>query len=149
MLKRCLFRLYRSLSGLNFWFRQRFTAAGFLVLWGLVISAIVGLDTNFSLAYQIFWFLLCLLTVSIAFGLFSRARFHAFRQLPRFGTVGLPIQYSIAVENQTAHVQRDLQVGEAQLDPRPSLIQFLRTPEPGEEKRNWFDRLGGHYRWHW
>ena len=54
MLKRYLFVLYRRISGVNFWFRRRFTAAGFLVLWGIVFSGVIGLDTNFTLAYQIF-----------------------------------------------------------------------------------------------
>src|SRR5687767_13739272 len=108
MLKRCLFVFYRWLSGLNFWFRRRFTAAGFLVLWGIVISGVVGLDTNFTMAYQIFWFLVCLLGVSIFMGLLSRARFTAMRQLPRFGTVGVPLEYVTTVMNQTPRVQRDL-----------------------------------------
>jgi len=149
MLKRYLFVFYRWLSGLNFWFRRRFTGAGFLVLWGIVVSGVIGLDTNFTLAYQIFWFLVCLLGMSIFIGLLSRARFTATRQLPRFGTVGLPLQYVTTVGNQTPRVQRDLRISESQADPRPTLAQFLRTPEPGETKRNWFDRLGGHYRWRW
>jgi hypothetical protein len=57
MLKHLLFHLYRRISALNFWFQRRFTPAGFLVLWGIAISGVVGLDTNFTVAYQIFWFL--------------------------------------------------------------------------------------------
>lgn len=149
MLKRCLFKLYRRLSGLNFWFRRRFTAAGFLVLWGIIISGVVGLDTSFTLAYQIFWFLVCLLAVSVVFGFFSRGRFLAARQLPRFGTVETPLQYVTTLANETSRAQRSLRITEIQSDPRPTLHQFVHTPEPGERKRNWFDRLGGHYRWRW
>jgi uncharacterized protein (DUF58 family) len=149
MLKRYLFRFYRWLSGLNLWFRQRFTPAGFLALWGLIVSGVIGLDTNFTIAYQIFWFLLCLLSVSVAWGLLSRARFSAVRQLPRFGTVDVPLSYGVELHNRTRRSQCDLQVSEIPPDSRPSLAQFLRSREPGEEKRNWFDRLGGHYRWRW
>src|SRR5688572_27305805 len=95
MLKRYLFRFYRWLSGVNFWFRRRFTPAGFLVLWGVAISGVVGLDTNFTIAYQLFWFLLCLLGVSVLWGIFSRARFSVTRQLPRFGTVDAPLSYAL------------------------------------------------------
>jgi len=149
MLKRYLFKFYRRTSGLNFWFRRRFTAAGFLVLWGIVFSGVLGLDTIFTLGYQIFWFLVCLIGVSLLLGLLSRARFSAIRQLPRFGTVGAPIQYVTTLGNGTSRVQRNLRIAEVEPDPRPSLSQFLHTPEPGERKRNWFDRLGGHYRWRW
>jgi uncharacterized protein (DUF58 family) len=34
-------------------------------------------------------------------------------------------------------------------DPRPTLQEFLRSPEPGEERRNIFDRQLGYYRWLW
>lgn len=149
MLKRYLFRFYRWLSGINFWFRERFTPAGLLALASLIVSGIIGLDGNFTIGYQIFWFLACLLAVSVAWGLLSRARFAAARHLPRFGTVGTPIQYIVSLRNGSRRPQQHLQVSEARPDPRPTLQQFLRTPEPGENKRNWFDRLGGHYRWRW
>jgi hypothetical protein len=149
MLKRYLFSLYRWLSGLNFWFRRRFSPAGMLVLCGLVASGLVGLDTNFTIAYQIFWLLLCLLTISIAYGVFTRARFSVERQLPRFGTVGVALKYAAILSSHTPRIQRDLRLHEAGPDPRPTLRQFLDTPEPGERNRNWFDRLGGHYRWRW
>jgi len=149
MLKRYLFRFYRGLSGLNFWLRNRLTPAGFLVLWCIIISGVVGLDTNFTIAYQLFWFLVCLLAASFAWGFLSRARFSISRQLPRFGTVGVALSYTLNIENTSRREHRELQVGEVPPDPRPSLNQFLNTPEPGEEQRNWFDRLGGHYRWRW
>jgi uncharacterized protein (DUF58 family) len=149
MLKRYLFRFYRGLSGLNFWLRNRFTPAGFLVLWSIIISGVVGLDTNFTIAYQLFWFLVCLLAASVGWGLLSRGRFSATRQLPRFGTVGIPLSYMLSLENSSSRQHRELHVSEIPPDPRPTRDQFLNTPEPGEEQRNWFDRLGGHYRWRW
>src|SRR5688572_11610135 len=149
MLKRYLFKFYRRISGLNFWFRRRFTAAGFLVLWGIIVSGVIWLDTNFTLGYQIFWFLVCLTGVSVILGLLSRGRFSAVRQLPRFGTAGVPFQYVTTLMNGTSRAQRNLRIAEIEPDPRPTLSQFLHTPEPGEGRRNWFDRLGGHYRWRW
>src|SRR5687767_8606350 len=105
MLKRYLFRFYRWLSGVNFWLRARFTPAGFLVLWGIIISGIIGLDTNFTIAYQLFWFLLCLLAVSIVWGLVSRTRLSITRHLPRFGTVDLLLSYTITVQNDSRRPQ--------------------------------------------
>src|SRR5687768_8381374 len=149
MLKRYVFRFYRWLSGVNFWFRERFTPAGLLVLWSLILSGVIGLDTNFTIAYQIFWFLLCLLGVSVLWGLLSRARFSAVRELPRFGTAGMPIEYSVNLRNGGRRAKHDVEIREVAPDPRPTLEQFLTTPEPDEQKRNWFDRWGGHYRWRW
>jgi uncharacterized protein (DUF58 family) len=149
MLKRYLFRFYCGLSGLNFWLRNRLTPAGFLVLWSIIVSGVVGLDTNFTIAYQLFWFLVCLFAVSVTWGFLSRARFSARRQLARFGTVGVPLSYTVTLENTSRRGHRELHVSEVPPDPRPSRDQFLNTPEPGEEQRNWFDRLGGHYRWRW
>ena len=34
-------------------------------------------------------------------------------------------------------------------DPRPGLEEFAGTPEPGEERRNFFDRCFVYYRWRW
>src|SRR5207244_833711 len=34
-------------------------------------------------------------------------------------------------------------------DPSPSFDEFLRAREPGEERRNWFDRTVGYPRWAW
>jgi uncharacterized protein (DUF58 family) len=34
-------------------------------------------------------------------------------------------------------------------DPRPERERFLRTPEPGEARRNLFDRFFVYYRWNW
>ncbi|MCI0744975.1 MAG: DUF58 domain-containing protein, partial [Verrucomicrobia subdivision 3 bacterium] len=57
--------------------------------------------------------------------------------------------YSVTLDNETRREQRDLSVSELAPDPRPTLAQFLASPEPGEHRRNWFDRAGGHYRWRW
>lgn len=149
MLKRYLFRFYRALSGVNVWFRQRFTPAGFLVLWGIIFSGAVGLDSNFTIAYQLFWFLVSLILVSLCSALLSKARFSASRRLPRFGTVDVPLSYNLGLESRGAREMNGLVVTDQPPDPRPLVAQFLGTPEPDEEKRNWFDRLGGHYRWRW
>ena len=68
-----------------------------LVLGGLVASAIVGLDTNLTMAYQIFTFLFCLLLISMFSGILFRGRFTIHRTLPRFGTVNIPVPYCINV----------------------------------------------------
>ena len=109
----------------------------------------MGADTNLSLAYQAFVFLCFLLIAALAGTPFSRTRVVAERVLPRFGSVGLPISYRVTLKNLTAKPQRGLSVTEDLADPRPTLGQFISTPEPGEERRNWYDRKNGFYRWSW
>ena len=116
---------------------------------GLAASAIVGLDTNMTVAYQVFTFLLALLAISMVWGLFFRNRFTARRILPRFGTVGEPLPYRIVVQNNTPKRQRDLDIFDTGDDPRPTLREFVEMAEPEEEKRNLFDRVIGYHRWLW
>lgn len=116
---------------------------------GLAASAIVGLDTNMTVAYQVFTFLLALLAISMVWGLFFRNRFTARRILPRFGTVGEPLPYRIVVQNNTPKRQRDLDIFDTGDDPRPTLREFVEMVEPEEEKRNLFDRIIGYHRWLW
>lgn len=107
----------------------------------------MGADTNLSLAYQAFVFLCLLFIAALAGTQFSRTRLEAERVLPRFGSAGLPVNYRVTLTNLTDKPQRGLSVTEDLADPRPTLAQFVSTPEPGEEKRNWADRR--FYRWRW
>lgn len=149
MLKRQLYPVYRWLTALNQWMRRRFTRAGQLVLWSILLGTAAGIDTKFTMAYQAVAFLACLTAVSMSWSLLARGQFSGRRILPRVGTVGLPLAYRIRLQNQTARAQSNLVVMEDLGDGRPPLQQFLDTPEPGEEDRNWFDRICGYYRWRW
>ncbi len=148
-MKRFLYPYMRWVSSIQYWMERRFTKAGLLALTGLVASAVLGLDTNRTVAYQVVTFLFCLLMVSLAFSLSFRARLAVERILPQFGTVGQPLSYRIRVRNLDRRALRGLTLLEDLLDPRPSLEEFTGTPEPGEERRNWFDRAVGYPRWRW
>lgn len=134
----------RLSSGILHWTRRRFTPAGWLVLSGLAASAVVGVDTNHGMAYQIFTFLLALLLLSTSCGLFFRGRFAARRTLPRFGTAGQPLPYRIELRNLDKQTHRGLRLAEDLPDPRPSLDEFRRTPQP-QTSAHWVDQALG--RW--
>ncbi|MGD8706511.1 MAG: hypothetical protein PVI84_13455, partial [Syntrophobacterales bacterium] len=129
------------------WYKRRFSKAGLLVAGGVAASAVVGLDTNQSMAYQAFTFLFALLVVSIVWSLFFRNNFAARRILPPFGTVGEVLPYRIVVHNTSQKPQRDLQIFDNSNDPRPSFSEFAESAEPKEGKRNLFDRIVGYHRW--
>ena len=147
LLRRLVYKVFALYYLLWRWYRRRFTGGGLLVAGGLAASAVVGLDTNLSMAYQIFTFLFALLAISIGWSQFFRNRFAAKRVLPRFGTVGEPLSYRIVVQNTGQKPQRDLHIFDNSDDPRPTFREFSESADPKEEGRNLFDRIIGYHRW--
>ncbi|HVR36775.1 MAG TPA: DUF58 domain-containing protein [Methylomirabilota bacterium] len=147
--KRLLYRCYRIISDVQYWIRRRFTNGGQFVFTGLVLAAMVGVDTTRTLAYQVFALLFCLLAFSIAFSLVWTAKFGAQRQLPRYGSVGVPLTYRVRLVNRTSKPQAGLFLLENLVDPRPTLREFIEQSEPGEAERSWLSRWLGVSRWRW
>jgi len=148
-MKRLLYHSFRIFYLLQNWRRRRFTDSGTIALIALASSAVVGLDTNKTMAYQVFAFLLSLFIIAMIFSLFFRARFSGDRILPKFGTAGEPFEYRIVIQNLSPKIQNGLFLFENLEDPRPTFEEFLHTPEPDEERRNLFDQAVGFYRWQW
>src|SRR5215470_4296754 len=92
-----VYRFYCASSSVRYWALRRFTAAGLGILGATVVAALLGPDTENNVAYQAFTLLICLLAVAVACSWFFRGRFAASRLLPRFGTVGVPLSYSVKV----------------------------------------------------
>lgn len=144
-----LHRNYRFSSGLKYWVQRKFTPAGALLVAGVIVSGGIGIDTNQAIAYQAFVLLWGLLVVAFVWSLWPAPKFKAERILPRVGTVGQPLHYQISVHNPGGRAQRSVTVGEDFGDPRPTYKEFANTPEPGEKRRNPFDRFFRFYRWMW
>lgn len=148
-MKRFFYLSFRMFYFVNRWITRRFTKAGLLVLGGLLASAVVGIDTKQTVAYQVFTLLLSFVIISMAWSLLFRVKFEVTRMLPRFGTVNETLDYRIKVQNMTKKHQAGLYLMENFEIPRPTFNEFLNTTEPGEEHRNRFDRTIGYYRWTW
>lgn len=118
------YRLFCLLHTFKKWLDRRFTVIGQAIITCLLISAIIGIDTRLTMAYQVFAFLLAILLIAILFSLRFKARFKVTRTLPRFGTVGVKLQYLIIVENQTNKIQKGLRLRENFADPRPNYAEF-------------------------
>lgn len=125
LLFRFLYRIYRTISGLRYWGHRRFTAAGLTVLGSLAVAGIFSTDSDNNIAYQAFSFLLLLLIVAFCSSFLFRARFSATRGLPRFGTVGVPLTYTVALRNLTPKTQTGLAIVESLADARPSFQDWL------------------------
>jgi hypothetical protein len=146
-MRRLLYLSFTFVTRTKDWLSRRFTKAGLMILAGLVSSAVVGLDTHQTVAYQAFTFLLALMGISILWSVIFRARFSARRKLPQFATVQDPFPYGILIQNHTPNPQANLTVVEGPADAIPSLEEFLQVHEPDDEARNPFDRAVGYHRW--
>jgi uncharacterized protein (DUF58 family) len=147
MLQRAVYRTFWRLSAIDHWVRRRFTPGGRLLLGALSGAAVLGLDTNQTVAYQAFTFLLALLVLALMTSLRFRARVTARRLLPRFATAGAPVAYRVILGNQEGRPLAGLVLLEDLADPRPSLDEFRHGDVPAEAGDNWWDRLIGYARW--
>lgn len=124
MIYRLIYRIYRVVSGVQYWSGRRFTPAGLAVLGGILITAALGTDTTRSVAHKAFAFLLALGLVAMGWALWFRGRFAGERLLPRFGTVGAAMRYGVMIRNLDSRPQRGLMLVENFADPRPSCREF-------------------------
>ncbi len=146
-MRRILFKNFNRIFTFDQWIRQRFTKAGLLVLVGLIVAGMFGIDTTRSLAYQLFALLFGLLLLAIFSSWFFRVRLTAQRDLPQFATVGETLHYWVRVQNETRKRQQSLILRDNLKQPLPDFKTFLQAKEPGQ--RNWFDNYVGYPRWLW
>jgi uncharacterized protein (DUF58 family) len=115
-----------------------------VVVMGVAILLAPDVENNF--AYQAFALTFCTLLVSFAFAWKFRGTFSVERHLPRFGTVGKPVYYSVTVRNLGARPQGGLSILETLVDPRPAFPDWfevqlfeerqLRSFRPGKRSKN-------------
>ncbi|MGQ0655738.1 MAG: DUF58 domain-containing protein [Betaproteobacteria bacterium] len=148
-MKRLVFLGLVALSSVQHFFRERLTLAGWLVFAAAATAAALGIDTSRTMTYQLFAFLAAALGISFLWAAFFRARVCARRELPRYASVGQALEYAAVVENLGRTQLRGLSLAERLRDPRPRYAEWRAAREPGEERRNWFDRTQGYFRWRW
>jgi uncharacterized protein (DUF58 family) len=150
LFKRYVHYNYWSFASLTHRFSRRLTLTGWVMVGGTVAAAALGADTNASISYQTFAVLGCLVLASALCTPLGRPKLSLERVLPRFGSVGEPLRYRIRVRNEGRKPQNALKLIEELPDPRPTLEEFVLTPEPGEARRHWlYRRYGYHHRWRW
>jgi uncharacterized protein (DUF58 family) len=142
---RIVYRCYRLLSSVWYWFGRRFTLAGRTMIGAFFAAALIGVDTQNTVGYQAFVLLFFLLLVAVSFRWFFRARFSAERRLPRFGSVGEPLHYQVSIKNLTAKSQRGLTLLENLTDPRPTFEEWLDV-QNADEKNGGSFRVKQHRR---
>ena len=148
-MKRIVYALLRAVSALDHRLRQRLTPSGWLALGAGLAALAAGLDTTQNASYQAGALLVALLALAWAASLSFGARVEVARELPRYATAGEPFSYAVAVANRGRRPLEGATLVEALRDPRPTYADWKRAREPGEERRNWFDRNVGYFRWRW
>jgi uncharacterized protein (DUF58 family) len=149
MFKEAIFPGYVRLSRASRNASRRTSDRGRFIQTATVICAAIGVDTNLTLVYQLFAFLLCLVIVSKLSLRIQQPKVEVRRRLPRYATSGQTFEYFISVTNKGSHIERDLKLIDNPKVIPPDFEQFKQAREPGEETRNAYDRWIGFHRFVW
>ena len=98
---------------------------GLLILGILLASGIMGIDTRYTMAYQIAGLATALITVSFLSGLFVRPRFEVERFLPDFASEGETFEYRVRIRNVTKRRQDGLFIREIPDTDLPTVGAFI------------------------
>ncbi len=146
---RLVYAALRVFSAIDRFVRERLTAAGWTALGAAALAGVAGVDTHQTLAYQAFTFLVALLALALAASALFRVRVAIERELPRYATAHERCIYRVTIENNGAGALTGASLIEIFPDARPAYAQWRAAREPGEQRRNWFDRNAGYFRWRW
>ncbi len=144
-----LYKLYKRSWTLKEKFLYKLTPAGRFTLVFCLVAAVFGINTYRTMIYQLFSLGFTLLLLAFAFSFRFRSTIRVQRELPETCTAGKPLRYQIVISNTHLLLEKGLFFKENLQDPLPSFLEFSNSPEDGEEKRNWFDKRAGYYRWLW
>lgn len=146
---RWLYRSYRQTSGMRHFFLRRIRPAGVALAAVLLVSICLGVGHERTSVYQVFSLSLAMGLIGFVWVFTRRAKLEAVRNLPRHGTAGERLRYSVMVTNVGRRSISRAWLSESEPDPRPPFEEFHLIREPGEEERNWFDRHFIYFRWQW
>ncbi len=144
-----LHRTYFRGAGINYFFRRRVRPAGIALGMVFIIASFLGVGQNKAPVYQLLSLSLGMILIGVPWTMARRASVEAKRELPRFGTAGETLRYSVWVRNCGHRKLSRAWISDTEPDPRPSVEDFTVMREPGEEERNAYDRCLAYFRWKW
>lgn len=130
MMQRFLLKQYQKVYRYDNWMRHRFTVTGHLFVVVMITAAVFGVDTRHSNTYQLFTFLLVILVFAFLNSLFNRLKLQIKRQLPRYGTVDEPLNYTVTLTNLTGNYYSGLAFIEQLREDFPDYGQLQRFFRP-------------------
>jgi uncharacterized protein (DUF58 family) len=149
MVRRFFYRQFRIASRVQWSVGRRLTPAGRLVAGALAAALVFGPNTRLTVGYQAFTLLLALLVLAALCALVPPPALDVRRRLPRYATAGERLTYHVVLRQRRSRPVAGLSLLEDFDDPRPTLEAFATATEPGESRRNWFDRKVAWHRWAW
>jgi uncharacterized protein (DUF58 family) len=144
-----LHRAYFHGAGVQYFIERRLRPAGIALLLVFVLGAFLAVGNQKAPVFQLFSLSLGMIVIGILWAMTRRANVTARRDLPRFGTAGQPLRYTVRVRNTGHRKLIRAWITDTPPDPRPDRETFTVLREPGEEERNPFDRFFSYYRWKW
>ena len=148
MTPRLLYRLFPLAARTSRWLEERCTAGGRLMLGVMIAGAILGIDIEQTLAYQLAALAFALLVASLVISTAWRPRLEIRRVLPDLVTARQAGHYWLEITNRGRRAERDLVVQERLAEAPLTRARFA---ELGLAERrgggNWFDRVVGYPRW--
>ena len=148
-MKRRYHRWYRKTYFFNEKLGRLFTVQGAAVQLLAFTLIFFGLNTGKSTLYMVFAMAVILMIVDYLSLLGRKPDVTVKRFLPAYVEKSQKVQYKISVSG-VRHVKNgELFYLEIPADPTPDYETFISNPEPGESKRNRYDRRMGYYRWKW
>ncbi|BDS06181.1 hypothetical protein NT6N_12210 [Oceaniferula spumae] len=147
--QRQIYRIYHRNSALAHFLTHRIRPAGILLV--MLVPAAWLLMPQHALGplFQLRGLIFAVLGICFVWTLLRRAKVTVHRELPRVATAGETVNYHVRVKNTGLLSLSGSRLLELAPDNRPGLELFTHSREPGEEKRNIFDRTLGYYRWEW
>ncbi len=124
MFQRFLLRQYHKVYRYDNWMRRHFSFTGHLAVLVMLAAMVFGVDTKSSTTYQLFVFLAVLLLLALLNSCFNRLKVSAKRHLPRYGTVGEALSYTVELKNLTDRHYDRLALIERFQDELPSVEQL-------------------------
>ncbi|MFM7180957.1 MAG: DUF58 domain-containing protein [Verrucomicrobiales bacterium] len=127
----------------------RVRPAGWLACLLSMSLLFLGADPTRSLAYQLFALIFAFISVASISTMFFRVRGEANRSVSATAIPGEPLHVEIEVRNLGRRAWKNVRLLEIPPAPAPTVEEFSRQTEPGEKKRNFFDRYFIFYRFSW
>ena len=144
------YKWYAATYSLNAKIDRKLTMTGKVVFICAFALIFFGLNTRVSMLFVVFAVALALLITDAISLMSGKFDFQLERFLPECAAKGSEVRYSVLLRRKNGGKDfGNLFYSEVPAEPFPTLEAFLSTKEPGEEKRNAFDRKMGYYRWKW
>ncbi len=146
---RILHFFYKNGAAIRHWLTMRIRPPGLALLLIATLAGFLCIGQPRNSVFQIFCLSIVLLSISMLWAVFRRAKIQADLNFSKHAHAGHPLTITAHVSNLTQRTLRSLILCHPLPDPRPTHHEFASQPEPGESERNPFDRTMAFYRWQW